>query len=97
MFNRQPRSHKSDLIFAVDSLRDEIRVLRDVLDEIREAIQWQNNNAADLPWLMSHRPQAESLNTAPNPLAGSLLPDNDVSPLDGASLPATPSKQSNLF
>ena len=97
MVNRQPRTQNSELNFAVDSLRDEIRVLRDVLDEIREALQWQNNNAADFPWLMSNRPQAQSLETALNPPEGPTQPVDDVLPLDSASLPAAPSKQSTMF
>jgi hypothetical protein len=31
------------------SLRDEVRVLREVLDEIREELSWSNRNAQDLP------------------------------------------------
>jgi hypothetical protein len=30
-------------------------VLREVLDEIREALEWQNNNAADFPTLAGNR------------------------------------------
>ena len=33
----------------LDSLRDEVRLLRQVLDEIREELSWANNNAPDLP------------------------------------------------
>ena len=33
----------------IASLRDEIRLLREVLDEIRGELFWANNNAADLP------------------------------------------------
>ena len=38
-----------DLQHAVDSLRDEVRLLRQVLDEMREELSWANNNAQDLP------------------------------------------------
>ena len=33
----------------VSALGDEIRLLRQVLDEIREELSWANNNAQDLP------------------------------------------------
>ena len=52
---RHTPTEQSDLVHAVDSLRDEVRVLRQVLDEIREALQWQNNNAADFPALIEKR------------------------------------------
>ncbi len=55
MLSPQPRRDETELGSAVDSLRDEVRVLRDVLDEIREALQWQNNNAADFPELIEER------------------------------------------
>ena len=38
-----------DLHDAVDSLRDEVRLLRQVLDEVREELSWANNNAQDIP------------------------------------------------
>jgi hypothetical protein len=33
----------------IASLRDEIRLLREVLDEVLEELSWANNNAVDLP------------------------------------------------
>ncbi len=33
----------------IASLRDEIRLLRQILDELREEFSWANNNAIDLP------------------------------------------------
>ena len=33
----------------IASLRDEIRLLREVLDEVRGELSWANNNAHDLP------------------------------------------------
>ena len=33
----------------VAALSEEIRILRQVLDEIREELSWANNNAQDLP------------------------------------------------
>ncbi len=33
----------------VAALGEEIRILRQVLDEIREELSWANNNAQDLP------------------------------------------------
>ena len=33
----------------IASLGEEIRILRQVLDEIREELSWANNNAQDLP------------------------------------------------
>jgi hypothetical protein len=61
MISRQDRPEQSELEISVDSLRDEVRVLREVLDEIREALQWQNNNAADFPSLAANRPHFWSL------------------------------------
>ena len=31
------------------AIRDEVRVLREVLDEVREELSWSNRNAEDLP------------------------------------------------
>ena len=39
-----------ELALTVEELRDEVRVLREVLDEMLDAVQWWNNNAADLHW-----------------------------------------------
>ncbi len=64
---RHTPTEQSELAAAVDALRDEVRVLRQVLDEIREALQWQNNNAEDFPQLLADRPGA-------NPLADATLP-----------------------
>lgn len=33
----------------IASLRDEIRLLREVLDDLRAELSWANNNAHDLP------------------------------------------------
>ena len=33
----------------IASLRDEIRLLREVLDEVRAELFWANNNSEDLP------------------------------------------------
>lgn len=55
MINRQDRTEQSELALSVVILRDEVRVLRDVLDEIREALQWQNRNAEDFPALIENR------------------------------------------
>ena len=33
----------------IASLRDEIRLLRELLDELRAELSWANNNAHDLP------------------------------------------------
>lgn len=53
----QHRSEESELRLAVDSLHEEVQVLRQVLDELREVFQWQNNNAADFPALIENREQ----------------------------------------
>ena len=34
---------------AIIGLRDEVKILRQVLDEVREELSWANNNARDLP------------------------------------------------
>ena len=84
MISRHDRREKSELATSVDSLRDEVRVLREVLDEIREAIQWQNNNSADFP----------SLADASLPVAQSFDEPNDAA----ASIPSgSPSVQRDLF
>ena len=33
----------------IASLRDEVRLLRQVIDELREELSWANNNALELP------------------------------------------------
>jgi hypothetical protein len=55
MINRKTLREKSDLVDAVKELRDEISVLRHVLDELVTAVQWQNNNAADYPFFVCDR------------------------------------------
>lgn len=57
MSSRQTPHHEPVLSDSVDALRDEVRVLRQVLDETREALQWQNNNAAEFPALIEYREQ----------------------------------------
>lgn len=57
MTSQHDRSEPSELASVVDALRDEVRVLRQVLDETREALQWQNNNAAEFPALIEKREQ----------------------------------------
>lgn len=47
MFDVGPQE-LDELALTVEELRDEVRVLRQVLDEMREAAQWWNQNAADL-------------------------------------------------
>ena len=84
MISRRDRRDKSDLELSVDSLRDEVRVLREVLDEIREALQWRNHNAADLPSL------AEASFPAPSRTSDDVTTDLP----DDASLPA---KQRSFF
>jgi hypothetical protein len=37
-----------DLAEVVQGLRDEVRVLRQALDELREEVQWANRNGVDL-------------------------------------------------
>jgi hypothetical protein len=67
MISRQHRSKHSDLVTAIDALRDEVRVLRDVMDEIRDALQWQNINAGDFPPLVENRGTTCSLSNATLP------------------------------
>lgn len=92
---RHPPTEHSDLVTAIDALRDEVRVLRDVLDEIREAVEWQNNNAEDFPQLVADRSSAHRLADATLP---SLPPP---SPQRQASAPTpdvpTATKQQDLF
>ncbi len=47
MFDVGPQE-LDELAITVEQLRDEVRVLRKVLDEMREAVQWWNQNAADV-------------------------------------------------
>ena len=52
----------------IASLRDEVRLLRQVLDELREELSWANNNAIDpLPQVRPVRITSMSLDpTAPD-------------------------------
>ena len=88
MISRRDRRDKSDLEISVDSLRDEVRVLREVLDEIREALQWQNNNAVDFPSLLANRLPALSLAEASFPAPSSTSDDSATDLPDDVSLPA---------
>lgn len=81
---RSTATQQPDLVHAVDSLRDEVRVLRQVLDEIREALQWQNNNAEDYPALVENRGM-------PHSLANATLPPPPSSAESSQSFPAAES------
>lgn len=94
MISRRDRREQSELEISVDSLRDEVRVLREVLDEIREALQWQNNNAADFPSLVACRPPLPSLAEASFP---SPSPPCKESPTDLSDTTALPAKQQSFF
>lgn len=91
---RHTPTEQSDLVHAVDSLRDEVRVLRQVLDEIREALQWQNNNAEDFPALIEHRRATCSLAEASLPSLSAAGHSPDAESL--THLPAF-TKQQELF
>ena len=97
MISRQDRRPQTELKASVDLLRDEVRVLRDVLDEIRDALQWQNKNAMDIPALSEHRSATCSLGEATLPLP----PDGGVTseaPVDVAStFHKTPGKQRHFL
>lgn len=41
--------NESEIVQAIVSLREELQVTREVLDEIREELAWANHNAGDLP------------------------------------------------
>lgn len=69
MISRHNRREKSELTISVDSLRDEVCVLRQVLDEIRDALEWRNKNAADFPALAEHPNVAWSLAKVSLPVA----------------------------
>lgn len=47
MPNQHQPQPTSDLTVAVDALSVEVRVLREVLDEISDALEWRNKNAAE--------------------------------------------------
>lgn len=48
-------SKQSELGDSVDALREEVQVLRQVLDELRDTLEWQKNNAADFSELAQNR------------------------------------------
>ncbi len=86
----------ADLSASVDALRDEVRVLRDVLDEVRDAIQWCSKNVADFPAWRPRSSEGVSLDDAVLP---PLAPTADSSP-QPAGPPAdsdSPAKQRQLF
>lgn len=91
------RQEKSELTLAVDSLREEVRVLRDVLDEIREALQWQNNNAQDFPALTANRQAAASLADATLPSPPPPVEINPVQAQPPYSADSPSATQRNLF
>jgi len=94
MISRHDRRNKSERATSVDSLRDEVRVLREVLDEIRDALEWQNNNAADFPSLVACRPPLPSLAEASFRTPS---PPNEESPTDLPDTAALPAKQQSFF
>ncbi len=94
MISRRDRRSKSDLVTSIESLRDEVRVLREVLDEIRDSLQWQNRNAADFPSLLANRPAALSLAEASFPALSRTSDDSANDLPDDVSLPT---KQRNFL
>ena len=45
--SKTPQSSESELVDALQMLIDEVRVLRDAVDELREEVQWANHNHRD--------------------------------------------------
>jgi hypothetical protein len=48
MRNQHQPQPTAELCASIDALSAEVRVLRDVLDEVRDALQWRNKNVAEL-------------------------------------------------
>jgi hypothetical protein len=87
------------LIVELTSLRQEIRVLRDAVDELAEAVRWQNNNAEDYPAIAASRSQLWTLanETLPSLITSIQFPDlKSDSLVDDLKLPST-GVQKQLF
>ncbi|HMP04728.1 MAG TPA: hypothetical protein PJ982_00120 [Lacipirellulaceae bacterium] len=94
MISRERRSKRADLATAIDALREEVRVLRDVLDELRDALQWQNNNAREFPALVENRGTTCSLaNATLPPPPASAEPQQALPPAEHTAQ----TKQRDLF
>ena len=94
------QSRESELVVAIQMLTEELRVLRDAVDELREAVQWGHHNhdgESQLP--TGHRIQSSSLDlTSPNFSVNTL--DQETIETLRAGLTAIrddPGKQGELF
>ena len=64
---------------AIIGLRDEIKILRQVLDEVREELSWANNNAPDLLSQADARNASHRITSMPLDLTARDFPSFDGS------------------
>ncbi len=91
---------ESELVTAVQVLTDEIRVLRDAVDELREEVNWANHNhGGDSYLLTGRRIQSCSLDPTSSDFVVNTVDEATVGKLR-AELPpsrSAPGKQGELF
>jgi hypothetical protein len=98
--NKTSPSAESDLGEAVTLLTEELKVLRIVIDELREELQWKNQNRDTDSSLLSGRPiHSCSLDPTSRDFAVNSVPQEAVERLRTELTPShsQPGKQGELF
>lgn len=95
MISRRTSREEEPLVEAVRELREELRVMRDVVSELVEALQWQINNADDYPTLVHGRWALWSLAEARLPRLIENI--NFGPPIPSSQEPINPRSQRELF
>ena len=98
--NRTQPSPESELADAVQMLAEELKVLRLVVDELREELQWANQNYHDdSPWLAGPRIQSCSLDPTCSDFAVNTVDEATVEQLRSELTPtrSVSGKQGALF
>ena len=91
---------ESELVAAVQMLTDQVRVLRDAVDELREEVQWMNHNQhGESRLLADRRIQSCFLNSTSRDFAVNTVDQETIEKLraDLASIRNVPDEQGELF
>jgi hypothetical protein len=98
--NRTSPSSETELIDAVSLMTEELKVLRIVIDELTEEVQWRNQNRDTESSRLTSRPiHSCSLNPTSRDFAVNSVPQETVERLRAELTPghSQPGKQGELF
>ena len=98
--NSKTTTPESELLSAVRMLAEEVAVLRNAVDELREELQWSNHNhRGESHWLTGRRIQSCSLDPASPDFAVNTVDKDTIDKLRAELTPTQPGprKQGELF